>query len=213
MTVSDSAPRLLRTATLLSLLILPLSACSDDDPTGPNQEEGTLHAVIQDQENGPGSTSPASVVGLSGADGQVEGEFRADLRVQVEVDGSWMDVGQMTDVTAMAELQTGEDRNVASAQIAARSYDRARVVINNAETHVLAGSVIGTGLIDALVTISLGGGGEMVVESTQPVTIQTDGSTELVLELNSRSWLTEDAADIGAVTRGEFESSASLTVR
>lgn len=202
-----------RTTAALTLLVLPLWGCSDDDPTGPSQDEGTLHAVVQDQENGPGGASPATVVGLNDGNAQLEGEFRADLRVQVEVEGNWMDVGQMTDVTATAELQSGEARNVASAQIEARTYDRARVIISNAETHVEAGSIIGTGLIDALVTIRLGGDGEMVLESDAPVTIQADGSTELVVDLNSRSWLTEDAADMGAVTSAEFESAASLTVR
>ncbi len=191
------------------LLALPLTACGEDDLTGPTAHEGTLEALIQDRTP---AESPAAVMGVDGQGHNVEGEFRGDLRFQVHVDGDWIDLAGMTEVTASTELQSGERRSAATAQVEAQTFERARVVVTNAETQLEAGSVIGTEIIDALVSLSIGGGGELVVELSAPLTVEADATTQVVLELNSRGWLTGSSAEAGAVSATAFETAAELWV-
>jgi hypothetical protein len=191
------------------VLALPLAACGEDDLTGPTAQEGTLETLIQD---GAPAESPAAVMGVNGQGHDVEGEFRGDLRFQVQVDGAWLDLAGITEVTASTELQSGERRSAATAQVEARTYERARVVVTNAETHLEAGSVIGTDVIDTLVSLSIGGGSELVVELSAPLTVEADATTQVVLELNSRSWLTGSSTEAGAVSATAFETAAELWV-
>jgi hypothetical protein len=197
-------------AAVIALAMLPLAACDDDSPTGPGNggETGTMEAVVRD---GAGASSQAPAL-TSHASGEVSGQFQADVRVQVQVDGAWQDISGMTSLNAEAELGGGESV-MGSASVEARTYERVRVIVSNAEADVDAGSDIGIGPIEVSVSLVVAGGNDVVVEYSQPVTVQADGTTRLVLDLNSEAWLTADAVNAGAVTSAAFEGAAAVMIQ
>lgn len=60
---------------------------------------------------------------------------------------------------------------------------------------------------------SFAGGGEVIVEHDQPVTLEGGGTTRVVLDLNSHVWLGEGSVESGAVARSTFESAAAVRVQ
>ena len=85
-------------------------------------------------------------------------------------------------------------------------------MLSNADADVEAGSNVGLGPFEVDLTLSIGGGGDIVVEHPQPVTVQAGSTTQLVLDLNSSAWLDEDVVQAGAVTSASFQSAAEILV-
>jgi hypothetical protein len=188
--------------------LLPLAACGDDDPTGPGTEQGTMEAVVRDG----GAAQAAAGVPSSQQTNEVSGQFEGQMRIEVRVDGAWQTVSGLSNVTIDAELRGG-DSAAGSATVQARTYERARIIVSNASADVDAGSTIGVGPIEVDVTVTIAGGGDVVIEYNQPVTVQAQGTTRLVLDLNSEAWLTSNAVQAGAVTSAAFQSAASVIVQ
>jgi hypothetical protein len=188
--------------------LLPLTACGDDDPTGPGAQQGTMEAVVRD---GGSEQAPAGVPS-SQQESEVNGEFQGQIRVEVRVDGAWQTVSGLSNVNVNAELQ-GTESAAGSASVQARTYERVRIIVSNASADVEAGSMIGLGPIEVDVTVTIAGGGDVVIEYNQPVTVQAQGTTRLVLDLNSEAWLTGNAVQAGAVTSAAFQSAASVLVQ
>jgi hypothetical protein len=208
-TTSRSAAKLARWTALSALVLLPLAGCDDDSATAPNgQEEGTMQAVIQDN----GASGVPSAVAPQETSGEVSGQFAAEARVEVMVDGAWQQVSDLADLNAQAELQGGSS-TMGSATVEARTYERVRIVVSNAEADIEAGSDIGLGPIQVDLTLAIGGGGDIVVEHPQPVTVQAGATTQLVLDLNSSAWLDENAVQAGAVSSASFQSAAQILVQ
>jgi hypothetical protein len=189
-----------------AILTLSLAACESDSPTAPGESQGTMEAVVRDD---PGAAAGPA---MSPARAFASGEFEANARIQVFVDGAWQDVNGLANVDVRAELQGGEE-TVGSATVEARTYDRARVVLTNARSHLDGDTNIGVGPIGVSVTVSIAGGGEVIVEHNQPVTVEADGNTRLILDLNSHVWLSEGAVESEAVARSTFESAAAVRVQ
>lgn len=196
------------TTVFTALAVLSLTACDDDSPTDPGTEGGTMEAVVRDGESG--QSIALSEIGAQTEN--VSGQFEGQATVQVEVDGTWQDVEGMTSLNADAELRSGES-TMGSTTVEARTYDRVRIVVTNANTDVDAGSDIGAGPIEVDLSLAIAGGGEVIVEYNQPVTVQADATTRLVLDINSQAWLTSDAVQAGAVTRAAFEGAATVLVQ
>lgn len=200
---------MMRWTTLMALILFPLAGCDDDSPTTPGaDDEGTMEAVIQDN----GGAQSATQAWATEGSGEVSGEFEGQARVEVMVDGAWQQVSGLTNLNAEAELRGGESI-MGSATVGARTYDRVRLVVSNARADVDAGSDIGIGPIEASISLTIAGGSDVVVEYNQPVTVQADGSTRLVLDINSQAWLTSDALEAGAVTSAAFQSAATVLVQ
>lgn len=191
---------------LASALALPLAACGDDGPTAPGA--GTVEVVVHD--GGSPAGSPPAFQQTSGS--SLSGEFRANARVQVFVDGAWQDLSGLGSLDMRAELQGGES-TVASTSVEARTYQRVRIVLQNARSDLDGSSDIGLGPIGVSVTVNVAGGGEVIVERAQPVTVQADGTTRLVLQLNSDAWLDENSVSSRAVARAAFEGAAQIVVQ
>jgi hypothetical protein len=200
--------RIARGVAVMLAASLPLSACNgDDDPVGPPDDpQGTMEMAVRDAPPSAGAAGAA----LAGA--EVSGEFRADARVQVFVDGAWEDVSGLTNLTVNTELQAGEEL-VGSATVDARTFERARIVLTNARADVDAGSQIGLGPIGVDITVSVAGGGEVIIEHTAPVVVGSEAPRRLVLVLNSQAWLDEEAAESQLVSRAEFESAVQIVVQ
>ena len=188
-----------------AILTLSVAACEGESPVSPGESQGTMEAVVRDD---PGAAAGPA---MSPARAFASGGFEANARIQVFLDGAWQDVNGLSSVDVRAELQGGEE-TVGSATVEARTYDRARVVLTDARSRLDGDTNIGVGPAGVSVTLSIAGGGEVIVEHDQPVTVEGGGTTRVVLDLNSHVWLSEGALESGAVARSTFESAATVRV-
>jgi len=196
-------------AMIAAFAILPLTACGSDSPAGPTEEQGTMEAVVRDNP----STGSAAMMAAGGESADhVSGEFQGQVRIEVEVDGAWQTVSGLGNLNAEVQLEGGESV-AGSTTVEARTYDRVRIIVSNANADVDAGSEIGAGPITVGVSLTIAGGNDVVIEHNQPVTVEANGTTSIVLDLNSSAWLTENAISAGAVTSAAFESAAMVVVQ
>jgi hypothetical protein len=214
MSQRTSAFRFLGTAALsLTLLALPLSACSDDatGPDGDGDESGQMSAAMQDSPSGSGSAVDVAFTHAS-----MSGSMSADAKVQVSADGStWVDLGSPKS-TNMQLHTTGNTTTVHSnATVSTGTYAHVRLVLENASATVDAGSELGSTVLDASVNLTLGGSsGQVVVEKQiQPVTVSAESHNTVVFDLNSAAWITEENVGAQAVSEAEIRSATVVTVQ
>lgn len=195
---------------LLVAFALPLTACSDEDTTGPGQDSGQMTAQMQD---GPNGGTSSTQVAFSHA--SMSGSMSADAKVQVSADGSaWVDLGSPQSVDMQLHT-TGNATTVHSnASVNTGTYAHVRLVLENADATIDAGSTIGATVLGADVNLSIGGGGQVVIEKQiQPVTVSADSQTTVVFDLNSAAWVTEDNLTAQAVSEAEIQSATIVTVQ
>lgn len=200
------------TAAILAL-VLPLAACDgDEDGTTDPGSQGSVQAVMTD-EPGEANASTVSRTRFALDSRTVDGSFEANARVEVSVDGeTWIDLGSMESVSVA--LQTGEDAVIhADASLPAETFARVRLVLENARANVLAGSTIGTDLLDVDVEIAVAGGGEVVIEKTVTLDVSAGSQATVVFDLNSESWLDEGNVQSRTATAAELEASTTVRIQ
>lgn len=204
------APRTLAAALALTVAV-GLAGCDDDEGTGPGSEQGTVEAAVTD-DPGAGSQALRAAASDRGA-AEVDGTFDASARVEVSADGStWVELEEAQQV--QVALQNAQATTVSSAEVAARSYARVRLVLEGASADVAAGSTIGGGALETSVTVQLEGGEDdrVVLEFDQPVAVSADADTRVTFDLNSHLWLDETAVQTGTVSEAAVQSAAEVTV-
>ena len=204
---------LARGTVLTCGVALVLAGCSDDptDPENGNGEQGSMEATARDD---AGTAQSAQAFDLSQeTDGEVNGQVTGEATVEVRTgDGTWEEVGTMAGMNMETELQGSSSSSMGSAEVEAGTYGGVRVVLEGVEADVESGSEIGVGPIEVSVTVSVAGGGDVVVEHDAPFTVEADATTEVALDVGSQAWLDEGAVEAEAVTAAEFESAASVVV-
>lgn len=193
----------------LCALVVAFAGC-DDGPTEPGGE-GAMETQARD---GDGTAQHVGAFDLAAdTEGDVEGEVTGDATVEVRTEGgTWQELGTLADLDMSAELRTGNGETMGSAQVEARTYEAIRIVLESVEADVEAGSELGAGPIEVGVSVSVAGGGDVVIEHNAPVTVEADATTQVTLDINSHVWLDDEAAEAEAVTAAEFEGAAEILV-
>lgn len=197
--------------TILTLAMgVGWTAC-DDDPAAPGGDDtGTVEAVVTDD---PQSASPsaATLVRRSTAPAAVfTGTASGDFRVDISTDGStWVQLGSLNGISL--ELQSAIDETSVHGEqtVAAGTYTRVRLVLENAAADLSAGSVIGGITLGADASVSVAGGGQVVIERAVQFQVTASSRTRVVFDLNSEAWITESAVTAGTAAQSEVEASVA----
>lgn len=206
--------------TMKRILMAPLAAfalvaCGDDTGTNPDPDPSThgyVRAAITD-----GSGASAAMFSRAGA-GSANGTIQADVQVEIQTQaGAWVDVGNPAQVNVAAQSNGSATVISGDVLVPVGTYSRVRLTMENAEAHLLAGSVLGVLTLTADVDIVIGGSdGRVIVEYTvSPFTVQAGGtvSTELLFDLNSEAWLTQATAEAQVVADGAVQSGSTCEPR
>lgn len=206
-----------------SLMVLSLCAglaagCGEgDDPTGNgngNGETGSVQAAMTD-----GGSSNAVVSGdrqaalLSSATFSGSMTSTAHVEIYSETRG-WVQLGSPNRVTM--QMQSGSETTVhASSQAEADTYTRVRLVLDDADATIEAGSVIGSVTLDGNVQIRVGGSdGRVTIEkSVSSFTVSANSSTRLVFDLNSEAWVDSQSAESETASDAEVQSATTVIVQ
>lgn len=209
--------RLTRAAALLvGLGMIGVSGCGDDG-TSP-EGEGFAQAIVSDN---PNSTTPQAypalhIAGSSGSS-QYTGTISGNFSVAVSADGTvWHNLGSPNGITVQAQSTTNTTNVHGEVTIPAGTYARVRLTMSNARATVDAGGQIGGITLDADIEVTVAAGGEVVIEKqVQPFTVSGDASvrTEILFDLNSELWLTEQNAQDGDASGEEVDSATESRTR
>lgn len=196
--------------TVTTLAALTAAACSDDTPTDANLQTGTVSATLVDE--------PSPVPVSDGSQAQIQAAFSGTIQAQTRVEiysesDGWVEVAgsQSTQMVlgGSAQAVLGSSSEVR----AGVPYTRVRLTMAGGEAVIDAGATLGSLLLLADLTLSLGDGGSVTIEKEiTPFTVQADATSSLRIDLNSELWVTEDNADNESVSEEEMSSAADVEV-
>lgn len=205
-------------AILPAAAMLIVAACSD--ASGPDGSgDGFAQAMVSDD---PSSTSPSAsaaafrIAGNS-ATAQYTGEISGNMSVAISADGeTWYDLGTPNGITVQAQ-STGSGTNVhGEVQVPAGTYARVRLTMENARATINNGAVIGGITVNGNLQMQLGGGSEIVIEkevSTFTVSADATTRTEIVFDLNSEVWVTEENVENESASGQEVQNASRADAR
>jgi hypothetical protein len=213
--------RITAVCLLAGVSFLPL-ACGDS--SGPGDGSGVTGTVQVFAKDNPNSMNAALVGGpsfdrQSGAnaasyDGSLSGEMSVAIQTQA---GAWIDVGSPRSITMTAHSTDSTDVS-GSATMPAGTYTKVRIIWRHAAAHLLAGSVIGGLTLSVDAVVDIGGPDSVVIEKTMtPFTVQASASattkTDIVFDLNSEVWLTEQNVQSRACSESSVDAAVTAAVR
>jgi hypothetical protein len=197
-----------RTAAIM-MALFGLAGC--DDATGPGGAGRVEMAAIGD--DGTGAAQSAAPSGQQqSASGSAEGEVHFSARVYLRTNaGSWIEVTEGAAQSATVRSSGGaEATTFVRSSIDAGAYSRVRVVFEDVRAQTSGDVVIGIGgTAEGEVHVDASGG-PAVVERDLAVRVTADGTTRLVLNLNSDAWITRADSQTRAVARSEFEGAVRV---
>ena len=197
-------------ATAIALALTGVfAACDDDDPTGPGGDEGEVEAFVIDD---PSSATPSVADRASfssAAASAITGSVTGEARVDISVDGSeWISLGSMSSIDV--DLQSTDEESVhGEVDVPVGSYTRVRLVLDGADVEVLAGSDIGGILLDIDATLSIGDGGQVIIERAVQFDVSVGSEARIVFDLNSEQWITQSAVTTGQVSEASIDASVA----
>lgn len=198
-------------ATAIALAVTgAFVACEDDDPTGPDGDDGDVEAFVIDD---PASTSPSVTdrVGTNTvAAAVISGFVTGDARVDISVDGTeWIELGSMSDINLDLQSSTDQASVNGETSVPVGSYTMVRLVLDGAAAQVLAGSDIGGVVVGADATVTVGDGGQITIERQVQFNVSADTDTHIVFDLNSEQWITQTAVTAGQASEASVDASVA----
>lgn len=196
----------LATASLLAM------GCGDDNPVA-TDDTGVVTATLVDSPDTPSSSN--GVVDARRFDqvqAAFDGSFRGNTRVEIysPEDEQWIAVtGTSTTQLALGSSDWAELGSSSMIE-AGVTYTRVRLTITGGEAVIEAGATLGGVQIGADVTLALGGSQDVVIEKDVAFTVQANAATDLVIDLNSEMWVTEENVEEEEVTEDEMEEAARV---
>lgn len=128
--------------------------------------------------------------------------------------GAWVELGPPRQVTVRLQSTQDTAQVHGEAEVPAGTYSRVRIVMQEARANLLAGSVVGGITLSGALSITIGGGSEVVIEKrVSPFRVTADASTEIVTDFNSEAWMTAQTTESRTVSKSEVESAMTVTAR
>lgn len=197
---------------IAGLLLAVGAAACDDETTGTS--EARVTAEVHDENPDAQTASLASLIPLQ-TSSTYEGTVSGDARVEVSADGeTWTELGQSTEIDVELQAAGGGAVVHAEASVPLESFARVRLVLDGADAVLEAGSTVGGVTLESETTLSLGGPGEVIVETQLDESLDASAGADATLsfDLGSEAWITETAVESGAVAESAIESAVTVQV-
>ena len=200
---------------LLSLVIAASVACSNTDSVL-NSENGDGNEAAVSTADVYMTDDPSQPAQKAAAGGAFSGSMTARAQTAISVDGStWITLGPPATITMRAQ-STGDSADVCGrVEVPARTYTRVRLMIENAQATVLAGAMIDGALLDANLTLKVGGAdGKVVIEKeVTPFSVRADVHTRIYFDLNTEMWMNAQNRQNATVEDAQVQQSTRAAVR
>lgn len=191
-------------------LAFALGAC--DNPAGSGDSNVQVLARGDDPAAGQASRSAADGApsfSHTSAEGTID--FRARVYVYSSTSG-WVEVTEASRAAgSVAASGHGEAETVARGRVEAGSYSRVRVVFEDVDAHLSGSLLVSTGLLTGSVAVNLESDGQVVVEREASVTVSSDATSRILINLNADAWLNSANAQSRTVSEAAFASAVRVT--
>jgi hypothetical protein len=199
---------------VVALLVMVLIVIGCENSVGPGAE-GQAQGVVRDR---PQQTSAkVSGTGAAGSATAFTGDLTGNMFVSFSADGdTWVDLGSPNGITVKLQSTTDSTNVHGEQDVEAASYTRVRLVMQNAQATLKAGSTIGSLTLTSDTVVKVGGSDQQVViERTVSfqVSSDTDVRTATVFELNAEQWMTEQAVQAGVAEDAAIQQATTVAVR
>ena len=179
------------------IAVVSVLACGDD-ALGPDVAQS--EAFVFDD--------PA--VGGASYSGTAAGNFQASLSADGQ---TWIDLGSLNGITVSLQVSPDEATVHGAQAIPEGTFTRVRLVLQDVEVTVSAGSTVGGVMFPQEMKADLASGVPLSIERVVPEFSVMDGErAEIRFDLNSESWLTANAVQNGLVPTADVEAAATASV-
>lgn len=214
--------RTVRAAAVSAVLALALAACNgtSNNPVGIGGgagSTGTVRGMVADNPNGVNPSVQSVRFDVSGASGanSYTGTISGTASMAISADDStWVDLGTPNSFTVAAQSNTNGADVTGAVSVQTGTYSHVRLILHSVTLHLNAGSLIGGVTLTNDVSVELGGGTDVTVDVAVPsFTVNADATTEtdVIVNLNSQTWVTDSTVQSQAVSAAAIEAAAEAS--
>ena len=199
-------------ATLV--LLLGVTACGGENgsPLGAEGQAQMQVAVTGDAPESGSSTGSSDASGSTSSQAQGTVDVRAQVFVQSST-GGWTELTRGAAQQTVVLASDAQGRTMATAKLAAGSYQRVRIVFEDVRANVTGGLQLGTGLLTGEVRVAGAGDSRITVEREIDVRLRSDAQAQLLIDLNAQAWLDRVDASTRTVGEADFRNAVDVVVR
>lgn len=192
-----SKPRHPARITAAFLLLATLAGCGNLTAGGIGEASVSMSGDAPDDGSSPQMTvvsdptsQPLNLVdpARSEHEDNPEGEVEAELSVLLVADDGTLTTLTDGDVRVRVDLRGVEEPEIGSRQVSAGSYTALRMIFTEIEAEVDAGLIINGELVTGIIDVDIDDV-NLPVERSLDLEIPDGGRVELLIDLNSESWL------------------------
>ncbi|MFP3948244.1 MAG: hypothetical protein ACLFWG_05900, partial [Longimicrobiales bacterium] len=143
----------------------------------------------------------------------VEGQVDATLRVYLENDVGDRIPVVAEDSRAVVDVEGRSEATLSRVQLPVGSYPRARVIFTDVHADVEAELLVGNVPVEGRIDVGGPGVDSIVVEREAGITLEEDQEIQLLVDLNSPSWLAEVDLESMLVEAAIFQQEVQVEVR
>lgn len=206
------------TAMLAMMFVVAVGSCGSkhEDPVGPGDTPGdttgtpdtpttgTFQGYVQD--------NPSVPSGNTDTDDNYTGTLTGRIDVEISQDGvSWRSLGPPSDVTLALQSSSARFQLSGKVEVPAGTYTHVRINFNQAGFVIDKGSVVNGVTLNSDVQMRLGDTGSGVAKpNITSFTLSGGENANIIIELNSETWLTVNNLQSRQVPKGDVEQHTNV---
>lgn len=194
------APVLLLTLTAA----LAIGGCGNLTAGG---ARGEVSAAVSGDASEPAQAAPAPTAAV------IEGTVDATVRVYLENDAGDRFPVVGSDTRAALDVQGETEVEMGSVELELGTYPRARIVFTDVFAVIESGLTLGDVIVEGRIDVGDETVDSIVVERAVGIQLEEDAEQQILVDLNSPTWLALADPVLGIVAADDFASAVDVRVR
>lgn len=198
---------LARGATSLVLLLTAALASGGCGNLTAGGARGEVSAAVSGDASEPAqqASTPTAAV--------IEGYVDATMRVYLENDAGDRFPVVGSDTRAVVDVQGDTEVEMRAVELEVGSYPRARIVFTDVHAVIESGLVLGDAILEGRIDVGDESVDSIVVERNVGIQLEENAEHQLLVDLNSPSWLVLADPGLEIVAADDFASAVNVPVR
>lgn len=198
---------LARGATSLVLLLTAALASGGCGNLTAGGARGEVSAAVSGDASEPAQQASAPTAAV------IEGYVDATMRVYLENDAGDRFPVVGSDTRAVVDVQGDTEVEMGGVGLEVGSYPRARIVFTDVHAVIESGLVLGDATLEGRVDVGDESVDSIVVEQDVGIQLEENAEHQLLVDLNSPSWLVQADPGLEIVAADDFASAVNVQVR
>lgn len=198
---------LARGATSLVLLLTAALASGGCGNLTAGGARGEVSAAVSGDASEPAQQASAPTAAV------IEGYVDATMRVYLENDAGDRFPVVGSDTRAVVDVQGDTEVEMRGVELEVGSYPRARIVFTDVHAVIESGLVLGGATLEGRIDVGDESVDSIVVEHDVGIQLEENAEHQLLVDLNSPSWLVQADPVLEIVAADDFASAVDVQVR